>query len=38
LQPAAEGRSRVEDQSDFDGVPLDQTTVAQELLNIDNKP
>lgn len=25
------------DQPDFDGVPLDQTTVAQELLNIDNK-
>lgn len=25
------------DQPDFDGVPLDRTTVAQELLNIDNK-
>jgi DNA modification methylase len=25
------------DQPDFDGAPLDRTTVAQELLNIDNK-
>lgn len=25
------------DQPNFDGVPLDRTTVAQELLNIDNK-
>lgn len=26
-----------QDQPSFDGVPLDRTTVAQELLNIDNK-
>jgi DNA modification methylase len=26
-----------QDQPNFDGVPLDRTTVAQELLNIDNK-